>query len=93
MNIDELYCYIQSVRNATDAWLKTIDFSELNRKFGTGDSNRIRELHVVSTNENAIWLVDYWCNKDVKGLIKMPLSRHWIMHIEAAMRIMDRIKK
>lgn len=93
LNIDELYCYIRSVRNATDAWLKTIEFSELNRKFGTDDSNRIRELHVVSTDENAIWLVDYWCNKDVKGLIKMPLSRHWIMHIEAAMRIMDRIKK
>ena len=25
--------------------------------------------------------------KDISGLIKMPLSRHWIMHIEAANRI------
>ena len=47
--------------------------------------------------ESAVWLIDYWCSKDISGLIKMPLSRHWIMHIEAANRIkekiLDRVKK
>ena len=29
--------------------------------------------------------------KDVKGLIQMPFSRHWIMHIEACLRIKDKL--
>lgn len=41
--------------------------------------------------ESAVWLIDYWCSKDISGLIKMPLSRHWIMHIEAANRIKEKI--
>ena len=48
-------------------------------------------MNVVSNNENAIWLIDYWCNKDVRGLIQMPFSRHWIMHIEACLRIKNKI--
>ena len=59
--------------------------------FDDEDKERIRKLDVVSNDEDAIWLIDYWCSKDIKGLIKMPLSRHWIMHIEAANRIKEKI--
>lgn len=52
----------------------------------------LRSLGVVSTDENAVWLIDYWCKKDVKGLIQMPFSRHWIMHIEACQRILNKLK-
>jgi len=31
--------------------------------------------------------------KDVRGLIQMPFSRHWIMHIEACLRISGKILK
>lgn len=48
-------------------------------------------LNVVSNDENAIWLIDYWCGKDIRGLIQMPFSRHWIMHIEASLRIKNKI--
>lgn len=46
-----------------------------------------------STDENAVWLIDYWCQKDARGLIQMPFSRHWIMHIEASLRIRNKLKK
>lgn len=39
----------------------------------------------------SIWLIDYWCGKDIRGLIQMPFSRHWIMHIEASLRIKNEI--
>ncbi len=93
LDIDELHNYIFSVKTATDIWIKTIDFCELSRKFGLDEINKIKQLKVVSTYENARWLIDYWCNKDVKGIIKMPLSRHWIMHIEASIRIIKGLKK
>ena len=55
------------------------------------DKARLRELQVVSTDENACWLIDYWCGKDIGGLLRMPFSRHWIMHIEASLRIKNKI--
>jgi len=91
--VDALYEYIAEVKKSTDEWMKSIDYTELKRKFNDEDKDRIRKLNVVSTDVRAVWLIDYWCNKDVKGLIQMPLSRHWIMHIEAGIRIKNKIKK
>lgn len=52
---------------------------------------KLKLLNVVSNDKDAIWLIDYWCKKDVRGLIQMPFSRHWIMHIEASLRIKNKI--
>lgn len=93
LDLDALYEYAEAVRQKTDAWLLTISYDDLNTRFSDEDKNRIRNCNVVSTAEEAEWLIDYWCNKDVKGLMKMPLSRHWIMHIEAAGRIMSKLKQ
>lgn len=92
LDIDGLYSYISAVRNATDSWIKSVDYSELGRKFTAEDRQRVIDSGSVSTDGSASWLIDYWCGKDVKGLIKMPLSRHWIMHIEASLRIIAKIR-
>lgn len=92
LNIGVLYEYADAVRISTDAWLEGLCYENSKRKFDEIDANRILKLGVVANDENAIWLIDYWCRKDVLGLIKMPLSRHWIMHIEAANRIKEKIK-
>ncbi len=91
LNIAALYDYAQAVRESTDQWLRSIRYEDLKRRFSDGDRERIKELGVVSADESAFWLIDYWCGKDVAGLLKMPLSRHWIMHIEAAERIIGKI--
>lgn len=36
-------------------------------KFNDKDKNRIKSLNVVSADEEASWLIDYWCEKDIKG--------------------------
>ena len=91
LNIEALYEYALSVKASTDEWLKSIHYEDIKKKFGDDDKKRIFELGVVSDDESAVWLIDYWCNKDISGLIKMPLSRHWIMHIEAANRIKEKL--
>lgn len=91
LNIEALYEYALSVKASTDKWLKSIHYEDIKKKFGDDDKKRISELGVVSDDESAVWLIDYWCNKDISGLIKMPLSRHWIMHIEAANRIKEKL--
>ena len=91
LDIEVLYEYALSVKANTDEWLKNLQYEDVKKKFGDEDKKRISELGVVSNDEQAVWLIDYWCNKDISGLIKMPLSRHWIMHIEAANRIKEKI--
>ena len=63
------------------------NFSRMKRKFGEEDKNRLYGFRVVSSDERANWLIDYWCGKDIRVLMQMPFSRHWIMHVEASLRI------
>lgn len=91
LDIKELYAYADAVRKSTDDLMLNLDYSDLTRKFTERDKQRIISTKCVSDSESAFWLVDYWCGKDVRGLIKMPFSRHWIMHIEAMRRIKNRL--
>lgn len=92
LDLESLYQYIRAVKESTDIILTELSYSELKRKMSEDDKERVRSLNVVSTDENAYWLIDYWCGKDVRGLIQMPFSRHWIMHVEASLRIKNKIE-
>ena len=83
--------YCAAVKNSTDEMLKNLEYRDLKRKFTDEDKKRVADSHSVSEDENAVWLIDYWCNKDISGLIRMPFSRHWIMHIEAMCRIKNKL--
>lgn len=89
--IGELYRYITDVDKATAKLLSALSFDDLKSKVSPEQKSALTDLEVVSRDENAFWLVDYWCGKDVRGLIQMPLSRHWIMHIEACLRIISKL--
>ena len=91
LEVKALYEYCKSVMESTNELVKGFKYKDLKRRFTDADKKRIIEGKCVSTDENAFWLVEYWCGKDVKGLIKMPFSRHWIMHIEAMCRITNKL--
>ena len=91
LDLPALYDYIIAVDESTTKILYELTWSDLKLKMTDEDKERIRKLHVVSEDENAKWLIDYWCGKNIQGLIQMPLSRHWIMHVEAALRIADKV--
>lgn len=89
--LNELHKYAFEVKEHTDAFLKTLSHQELKKRFEPSKKEYLRSLHVVSEDPKANWLIDYWCDKDLGGLIKMPFSRHWIMHIEASLRIIQKL--
>ncbi len=90
LSVEELYNYIIEVDISTTQILKELTFSDIKEKMTDEKRKSLEKLNVVSKDENAYWLIDYWCGKDVKGLIQMPFSRHWIMHIEACLKIRDK---
>ena len=91
LDLETLYQYAADVKSSTEELLGKLPYRDLKKKFGEEDKERLRALQVVSADENASWLIDYWCGKNIRGLIQMPFSRHWIMHIEASLRIKKKI--
>ena len=79
------------MKAGTEKIVEALPYSALKQKPTEERKEILKSLKTVSTDEKAYWLIDYWCGKDIRGLIQMPFSRHWIMHIEACLRIMDRI--
>ncbi len=93
LDLKELYAYILDVKKSSEKILKELTYEDLKRKIPADKKEYLKSLHVVSEDESAVWLIDYWCDKDIRGLIQMPFSRHWIMHTEACLRIKSKIIK
>lgn len=91
LNLKELYSYIEEVKASTENIIQSLTFDEMKNNITDDRKELLNSLNVVSEDENAIWLIDYWCKKDIRRLIQMPFSRHWIMHIEASIRIKNKI--
>ena len=83
LDMKAVYEYAKAVMDSTNEFLKNLKFADLKKKFTAADKERLVASKCVSTDESTFWLIDYWCGKNVKGLIQMPMSRHWIMHLEA----------
>ena len=93
LDLDALYQYIAEVKQSTERCLKDLPYEMLKCRVSHKRKAELQALGVVSTDENAAWLIDYWCGRDIRGLIQMPFSRHWIMHTEAILRIKEKIQK
>ena len=91
LNLKELYSYIFEVKDSTEKIINSLSYDDLKKKVSEERKEYLKSLNVVSDDKNAIWLIDYWCGKDIRGLIQIPFSRHWIMHIEASLRIKNKI--
>lgn len=93
LSIPALYDYMSEVSNSTEEIVKKLSYEDMKRKIPPERRKALESLNVVSTDENAYWLIEYWCSKDIRGLIQMPFSRHHIMHTEACIRIRGKLVK
>ena len=89
LDIYYLWEYARSVYEETNKWLLSINYNDLKIVYSKLDEDRIKYTETV--NEKEYWLIEYWCGKNILGLIGMPFSRHWIAHLEASLRIKNKI--
>lgn len=85
--IKEVFQYFKEVYQRGNEYISSLHFEDLKQGVSIKAKEQLIQKDVVSKSEESFWLIDYWCSKDVLGLLKMPFSRHWIMHIEAFLRI------
>lgn len=91
LNPDELFSYAKEVKNVSQKVLSNLTFKQAKEKVSEQQKQKFLMQNVVSTNPEAFWLVDYWCKKNIRELLQMPFSRHWIMHIEACEAICKKL--
>lgn len=91
LNMKATYDYCKTVMDSTNEMLEHLQFTDLKKGFTEADKERITASKCVSSDESSVWLIDFWCGKNIKGLIQMPFSRHWIMHVEAMRRIKNKL--
>ena len=93
VDVEALLIYAKAVIESSNTFLLELSYDDIKQKFTVEDKYKLVNSKCVSPDENAVWLIDYWCSKDVRGLLKMPFCRHWIMHIEAMLRIKNKLCK
>ncbi|MBO5826530.1 MAG: hypothetical protein J6R03_07870 [Treponema sp.] len=91
LNIQELYNYAKLVKENSEKMILELSFENLKTKIPEERKINLQKINVVSLDESSNWLIDYWCKKDVRGLLQMPFSRHWIMHVEACEKIKGKL--
>ena len=88
LNLKELYNYAKEVMESTNNIIRKLEYKVLKKKY-TDYKEKLINSKYVDLSE--VWLVNYWCSKNIKGLIQIPFFRHWIMHIEATNRIKSKL--
>lgn len=81
IDVNALKKYRLEVGRKTQKVLEGLSYSDFNRKFPRDDLERIFHEKAVARHPEAEWLVDFWGNKNVAGIIFMPLIRHHLVHI------------
>jgi hypothetical protein len=86
----ELRNYRTAVGKKTREIISQLEVNDLKRKMRPNQLIRIIDEGGVLEVEGSRWLVDFWGKKTVAGILQMPITRHQIVHLNAAFKIKER---
>jgi hypothetical protein len=81
VNIEELSKYRIEVGRSSQKIIRSLNFQDLKRKVKNDDIEKLRSTGSVDDVPSANWLLEFWGNKNVHGILFMPASRHQIVHL------------
>jgi len=93
INTKELLKYRKAVGENTQKILQKLKVTERKRKPSKEQLDRIIQEKVLLQEKDSIWLLDFWANKTVSGLLTMPITRHQIVHINDCLKLKDKYKR
>ena len=76
IDIRALKEYRIKVGKSTKKILESLNFNDLKIKVKPEQLNKITQIGGVIDDPNSIWLLDYWGNKNILGLLKVPITSH-----------------
>ena len=81
MNLKALNEYRIMVGKSTKKILESLEHGDLKRKITPEQIKKITCNGGVVNDPKSIWLLDFWGNNNVFGLLKMPITRHQTLHL------------
>jgi hypothetical protein len=81
MNISELLHYRNAVGLRTKEIIQNLTATDLLRTISKQSLDKILSEGGVTKQQDSIWLLDFWGNKDVAGILLMPPTRHVMLHL------------
>ena len=76
INIKALNEYRIEVGKSTKKILESIEFNDLKIKVRPEQIKKITQNGGVANDPKSIWLLDFWLNKNILGLLKLPITAH-----------------
>ncbi len=89
INMNALRNYRMAVDVRTRKIISSLSLPDLKRKMEKLRLQKILDEGGVLDVEGANWLIDFWGKKTVAGILLMPATRHNLVHINQAKRIMS----
>ena len=86
VNFAELLSYRDEVGKRTREVIGRLTAADMKRKVERADLERIREAGGVTAQKDSAWLLDFWGNKTVAGILLMPPTRHVMLHLNDCAR-------
>lgn len=81
LNIKELISYRNAVGQRTRDIVRSLSAKEMKCTVFLHGLESVMHAGGVTSDENSLWLLDFWGKKDVAGLLLMPPTRHVILHL------------
>ncbi|KOP67952.1 hypothetical protein AMS62_23855 [Bacillus sp. FJAT-18019] len=91
LNRQALMEYRMEVGRKTREIVSSLSPGDFKQKVQANRINELKEQHAVK--DEALWLLDYWGNKTIAGLMLMPATRHIFLHLNKSIRIKHRTQK
>lgn len=92
VNISELLNYRNEVGRKTRAIVNSLTAEDMKRKVTSAGLEKILSEGGVTSQEDSLWLLDFWGKKDVAGLLLMPPSRHTMLHLNDCVKWKSQIR-
>jgi hypothetical protein len=93
INIKGLKEYRIKTGKSTRKIIEALEFSDIKRKTGKEQLEKIKQNGGVTDDPKSIWLLDFWGKKNILGLIMMPITRHQIVHLNDCFKIKQKYNK
>jgi len=93
INTNELLKYRKAVGKNTQKTIKNITEEDKKRKPSKDQLKKIIAEKVLTKDKDSIWLLDFWGNKTINGLLLMPITRHQIFHINDCYKLKEKYIK
>jgi hypothetical protein len=93
IDIKVLKEYRIKVGKSTKKILETLEYNDLKIKVKPEQIKKITQNGGVVNDPKSIWLLDFWGNKNILGLLKMPITRHHTLHLIPSFVIKEKYNK